>query len=756
MTLQSTSQATGKFSLLSQSGFSVKSILLLALLCFISLGCFEKKDKQDSSVNKESDPTEPYHRWVLVVSAPEGEYYTLLIDVEEGESDAAPDIRIFERAFQFQEWKLDKATLEFPSIELEMTSPRGKKVYFRGTQRDSVVYGAIQFPKGGVFPRVPTRENSHNMKIVSSNTAFPARLEQTKEVELRAYHKPLPSENTSEYLEALKKPGEFGKLKRFIKSHPENPFCLTVYGQLLSIAKEEGLDDKEIFKLAEEYIALSNYWGRALLPEAYTNSIGLLSSLHCDSELIRQLVAEAKNVSDITSPQRQMEINISFGVALLGSADVGRQKEGIDLLETLLKEAPENSNKNALSSLIIPSLARCYEENGDLEKAIRLYSEMAVTPGLAGYVVQTTANSPGFDEPVNARKKAKELLEKSGKGEELEASLGRAYHEVMESFMKSKKALQEKPLANQRVVLCELFTGSQCGPCVAADIATGIVEREFSKKRLIVLRYHQHIPGPDPLTNSVGESRFSFYNPLFVVVEEGSSTVRKGTPTVLLNGGKTPFMGGGFSFSKIRGAALSQLVTSEVAKTTDVKINLDVQVKGDDILLSGTVKGIPKSEESLSLRFVLAEDQVYYPARNQIREHEMLVRAMPGGLRGLAIDEGEKRFEVKFNIASIRNDLEANLTQLEGKLTALKKSAGRSGSFTFRHKPLDLKKLHIVAFVQRNFSEREMDQKILQAIAVPVPGEFSIPKKAKAVVKEPKKEPKKEPQKEPVLPEKSE
>ncbi|MEJ2616128.1 MAG: hypothetical protein P8Z35_14305 [Ignavibacteriaceae bacterium] len=51
------------------------------------------------------------------------------------------------------------------------------------------------------------------------------------------------------------------------------------------------------------------------------------------------------------------------------------------------------------------------------------------------------------------------------------------------------------------VVLAELFTGAECGPCVAADRAFDELSEYFPRTALAILEYHVHIPGPDPLTN---------------------------------------------------------------------------------------------------------------------------------------------------------------------------------------------------------------------------------------------------------------
>ena len=79
-------------------------------------------------------------------------------------------------------------------------------------------------------------------------------------------------------------------------------------------------------------------------------------------------------------------------------------------------------------------------------------------------------------------------------------------------------------------MLCELFTGAACPPCVGADLATGALQETFATTELIMLRYHEHIPAPDPFANPQTRQRFQYYN-------------GRGTPSIYLDG--TAFRGAG-------------------------------------------------------------------------------------------------------------------------------------------------------------------------------------------------------------------
>ena len=87
---------------------------------------------------------------------------------------------------------------------------------------------------------------------------------------------------------------------------------------------------------------------------------------------------------------------------------------------------------------------------------------------------------------------------------------------------------------SDRVVLVELFTGAQCPPCVAADLAFDALAKTYKPTEVALLQYHEHIPGPDPLTNPDTEDRMAYYRKAI-----------SGTPTILFNGKAAEGGGGG-------------------------------------------------------------------------------------------------------------------------------------------------------------------------------------------------------------------
>jgi hypothetical protein len=118
----------------------------------------------------------------------------------------------------------------------------------------------------------------------------------------------------------------------------------------------------------------------------------------------------------------------------------------------------------------------------------------------------------------------------------LDVRLDKLEIQAYTDFSTSKSALSFKTEKfagrkgkSTRAVLVELFTGAQCPPCVASDMAFDGLEKTYQPGEVVLLQYHLHIPGPDPMANLDTDGRFDFYADLY------AKKVR-GTPTNLFNG----------------------------------------------------------------------------------------------------------------------------------------------------------------------------------------------------------------------------
>jgi hypothetical protein len=249
---------------------------------------------------------------------------------------------------------------------------------------------------------------------------------------------------------------------------------------------------------------------------------------------------------------------------------------------------------------------------------------------------------------------------------------------------------------SDRVVLVELFTGSQCPPCVAADLAFDGLEKTYGPKEVALLEYHVHIPGPDPLANADTMARLKYYGEQI-----------EGTPTILFNG-KAEASGGGLApDSKDKYDEYRKVIDPLLKKSATLKLEAEAEAKGDKIHITATASGVDKPGEKVRLRLALVEKWVRYRGGNGLPYHHHVVRDMPGGADGLALTKETGKQDVTVDVNELRDKLDAYLDDYA------KNEAPFSGST----RPLRLHDLRVVAFVQNDETKE-----VLQAVEVPIGG----------------------------------
>ena len=246
-----------------------------------------------------------------------------------------------------------------------------------------------------------------------------------------------------------------------------------------------------------------------------------------------------------------------------------------------------------------------------------------------------------------------------------------------------------------RIALAELFTGSGCGPCVAADLGfDGLLER-YSRKDLVVLVYHLHIPLPDPMTNPA-------------TVERGKYYTVPGTPTSVVDGIKLSGGGGSRDMTKGFFDRVNPKIESELESPAQAQITLTGTVEGDLVKANVTVDEVKTPSVDLKLQIALTEEEVRYTGENGIRFHPMVVRSLGGkdangfALTGSAPTKVEWTFDVK-----------AMSSELKKYLDSYEQQGHRGDTFTFSEKKfqIDPNKLSLVAFVQ-NMKTKEILQTV--------------------------------------------
>lgn len=254
---------------------------------------------------------------------------------------------------------------------------------------------------------------------------------------------------------------------------------------------------------------------------------------------------------------------------------------------------------------------------------------------------------------------------------------------------------------SDRAVLVELFTGVECAPCVSVDLAFDSLGRTYKPTEVVLLQYHAHIPGPDPLVSKDGAARMDFYN---------KKDDDKSTPQIFFNG-KQDSTGGGREprMAKIKYTAFRELIDDLLEKPAAVKLTATAAMKGNELTIKANVADLQKPGEKVALRFALAEERVRFQGGNGIRYHHSVVRAMPGGPKGFPLPKASAEQSVTVKLDEVRA---ANNKSLDDFAAELKK---QGADFSFTNRPMDLKNLKLVAFVQNDETNE-----VLQAVQIDV------------------------------------
>ncbi|MCA9115782.1 MAG: hypothetical protein KDA79_11915 [Planctomycetaceae bacterium] len=458
------------------------------------------------------------------------------------------------------------------------------------------------------------------------------------------------AEGLDQLIEALGSEDRVEALSSFVEKFPFSPLSLIAGEQLLSLGRDaEAIDAEAFARVREDYLKLSATWGP-------------------------RMKAEAEESAERTTMLRD---------AISGEGEAS--EKAVARLKELQKESP-------FDPVIVWALATAAEKAGNTDQAIEQYGMLTALPMMQRMLMQEL----GPETPLPAEKLSELWEKKHGNTDDLDAYLNKAFAQGLHTLVEGEEPVPPRAAdEGNRIALVELFTGAQCPPCVAADLATGALEHLYQQSEAIVVRYHQHIPGPDPLTTADTEARLFYYE-------------AQGTPTIRVNGREFEGSAGGF-LAQAPGVLeqLQEQITPILTSRTEVKLNLQASLSDGTVKISASATGLPEDSERLRLRLILAEQSISFRAGNGIRQHEMVVRQMPGGAEGIKPADGKLQTEQTVNVDELREELKAYLTKFEEEFGA-----------DFPVKPLDLNRLTVVALVQDHVT-KEVLQSTAYSLAPP-------------------------------------
>lgn len=238
-----------------------------------------------------------------------------------------------------------------------------------------------------------------------------------------------------------------------------------------------------------------------------------------------------------------------------------------------------------------------------------------------------------------------------------------------------------------KAVLAEIFTGSECPPCVGADLGFDGLIDAFPAKYLAVLEYHLPIPRPDPMINPAARRRQVYY-------------AVKSTPTAIIDGDKVIAGGGGRGISGEKFKQFAAEIEARVNAVPGVSLKVAASRAGDAVKVEC---GFDRIVPGARYLVVLVQKEEKYKGSNGIVFHKMVVRDLaaldPAGSGG-----------VTFDLAASEKATGAYLTEFE-------KAYDRIPNFKFteRHALIDRQALRTIFFVQDTAS-----RKVLNAVSADI------------------------------------
>jgi len=373
----------------------------------------------------------------------------------------------------------------------------------------------------------------------------------------------------------------FENAAALVKTHPESPLTVELYPVLFATAQEHKLDKAAVNAMADQYIKIAQLWGpRTALKARIDIASSLIKSGYLPQVAVHQVDAALAQLTEETIPvwrsvleQMKEQATANEALALAHSGTPEQRTKSIEILR-------ERDRKMPYDPIVLLELARYDEEHGKADTALNAYAKLAVLP-LFDEILQQVWKA---DKAKHAtpRESAEKLWKSThgGKSDGFGKYLDDVYAKSMPKF--TGKPVDPRPAdPDNRVVLCELFTGADCGSCVAADVAFSHLLKTYAPSELVALQYHEHIPQPDPLANQDTEARLRFYFP-----------DRAATPTFTIDG-MAAQRGGLLHQAAEVYVAVRTAIDHFLARKTSVRIQLTAQTKGSVVGFGGRRRLVP-------------------------------------------------------------------------------------------------------------------------------------------------------------------
>ncbi len=577
-------------------------------------------------------------RWLFSILLEDGKQMPVLI-LEISDAGPNPTARIVSSTAPELQFQLKKIEAGKETLSLELSSQRGDLAFAAQLETANLLRGKVN---GGNFK---------DGDFIAERTLL----------ETLDRPKPPSREEQREYsrAKALADPRQRIKaLLAFITAHSQSDLKERAYNEIFRAHILLRSPDRLLRPAAEAVVSSARDRTRTL------NSMA--SALARTNRLLDQAQKYADAAVREAPPRSPQQADCLRTRALVAFRK-GELEAATSFLERSISVDPDDGETFAL-------LAEIWQARGDEEKARDAY--------LVSYL---NTGSP------RARARLENFYRKS------KGSLVGLHELIDEEYAKRPSPFEAGHYSGpepQRVVLVELFTGSECGPCQASDLAFDGLLEHYPNSAIAAIQYHLHIPKPDPMTNQDSVERAKYY---------GVSS----TPVVHVSGTSRRVGGSRKSLAPQFFADYKTLIEKHLSKPGGAEIDVRGSLKGDRIEYQVSGFAPSGSPGSLRLRLALVEKEVHYTGYNGIHYHRNTVRKMLGGHQGIPMTPGE---ESGVTGTQSLSDLEAELLDyLEGY------QSEKGTRFNEMPVTIDSSRLALVAWVQD-----DDDHQVLQSAFHPI------------------------------------
>ena len=236
-----------------------------------------------------------------------------------------------------------------------------------------------------------------------------------------------------------------------------------------------------------------------------------------------------------------------------------------------------------------------------------------------------------------------------------------------------------------RVALFELFTGSGCGPCIAADLAFEALLARYPADALAPVAFHQHVPQPDPMTMSGGRARYAEYKVT-------------GVPHARVDGELARHGAGPRLLTQPVYDTYVTAIDRALGQPAEAAIALQAVLASGRVHVEASVTVLRTGARGPRLVLVLVEKELRYAGENDIRFHPMVARAVST----YAVGPGAAPIVHDFDLAAAAQDAATSLANdiAVRQRTAPANSPPRQYRAQGRTMSLDPAALIVIGFVQ--------------------------------------------------------